>query len=178
LVFGGPFRGVPARRRRQATWALAPALLIQLRLFAALERRMRATGGPGIIPFELAGTPERTRRIIDVWGPDGRRAARQSLLLDYAFPPTYACLQALGCMATGDRYRAGGRSVLAAAGGPLAWGQLAAAGFDYVENTALLLTLAGRDSRAPALARRAALAKFALLFAGWSYMLFGVTVRR
>lgn len=175
---GGPFRGVPAYRRRQATWGLAAALLIQLRLFAALERRMRATGGPGIIPFELAGTPERARRIIDLWGSDGRRAARRSLLLDYAFPPTYASLQALGCTAVGDRYRARGRRVLAAGGGPLAWGQLAAAGFDYVENTALLLILVGRDGRAPALARRAALAKFALLFAGWSYMLLGFTARQ
>lgn len=139
---------------------------------------MRATGGPGIIPFELAGTPERARRIIDLWGSDGRRAARRSLLLDYAFPPTYASLQALGCTAVGDRYRARGRRVLAAGGGPLAWGQLAAAGFDYVENTALLLILVGRDGRAPALARRAALAKFALLFAGWSYMLLGFTARQ
>ena len=139
---------------------------------------MRDTGGPGIIPFELAGTPERARRIIDVWGSDGRRAARRSLLLDYAFPPTYACLQALGCMVTGDRYGTGGRRLLAAGGSLLAWGQLAAAGFDYVENTALLLILAGRDGRAPALARRAALAKFALLFAGWSYMLLGFTARR
>jgi hypothetical protein len=147
-------------------------------LFAALERRMRGTGGPGIIPFELAGTPERARRIIDIWGSDGRRAARRSLLLDYAFPPTYACLQALGCMATADRCRASGLRVLAAGGGPLAWSQLAAAGFDYVENTALLLILAGRDGRAPALARRAALAKFALLFAGWSYMLLGLSARR
>lgn len=139
---------------------------------------MRDTGGPGIIPFELAGTPERARRITDVWGSDGRRAARRSLLLDYAFPPTYACLQALGCTVTGDRYRAGGRRVLAAGAGPVAWGQLAAAGFDYVENTALLLILAGRDGRAPAVARRAALAKFGLLFAGWSYMLLAFTARR
>jgi hypothetical protein len=139
---------------------------------------MRATGGPGIITFELAGTPERARRITDVWGSDGRRAARRSLLLDYAFPPTYACLQALGCTVTGDRYGARGRRVRAAGGGALAWGQLAAAGFDYVENTALLLILAGRDGRTPALARRAALAKFALLFAGWGYMLLGFTARR
>lgn len=138
---------------------------------------MHDSGGPGIIPFELAGTAERANRIIDAWGSDGRRAARRSLLLDYAFPPTYAGLQALGCTATGDRYRAGGRSALAAGGGPLAWGQLAAAGFDYVENTALLLILAGRNGRLPVLARRAALVKFALLFAGWSYMLLGVTVR-
>jgi hypothetical protein len=158
-------------------WALAGAALVQLGLFATLERRMRATGGPGIIPFELAGTPERAKRITDTWGPDGLRAARRSLLLDYLFPPTYASLQALACSATADRFAENGRRALAAWGGSLAWGQLAAAGFDYAENTALLLILAGRDRRLPELARRAALAKFALLFAGWGYMLTGIPIR-
>ncbi len=156
-------------------WALGVAVLVQLRSFLPLERRMRNTGGPGIIPFELAGTPARARRIMDTWGPEGRRAARLSLLRDYAFPPTYASLQALGCTATARAFAEAGRHELAACGGPLAWGQLATAGFDYIENTALLLILTRRDGRLPALARRAALAKFALLFAGWGYMLLGVT---
>lgn len=46
---------------------------------------------------------------------------------------------------------------------------------DYVENTALLLILSGRDGALPALARRAALTKFALVFAGWTYLLLGVS---
>jgi hypothetical protein len=171
---GVPFRSLPTRQRRHVTRALAAGVLVQLGFFVALERRMRNTGGPGIIPFELAGTAERAKRITDTWGPDGLRAARFSLLLDYAFPPTYAPLQALGCTAVAEGFAQGGRPVLAASGAPLAWGQLAAAGFDYVENTALLLILAGRDGALPAIARRAALAKFALLFAGWGYMLLGV----
>lgn len=176
-MLDGPFRRVPTRQRRHAIRGLVLAVLVQLRVFAALERRMRDTGGPGIIPFELAGTPERTSRIIDTWGPEGGSAAKRSLLLDYAFPPTYASLQALGCTATADRCAESGRPALAAWGGSLAWSQLAAAGFDYIENTALLLILSGRDGRLPALARRAALAKFALLFAGWGYLLIGVTAR-
>jgi hypothetical protein len=59
--------------------------------------------------------------------------------------------------------------------GPVAWAQLAAALFDYVENTALLAILAGRDGNLPALARRAALTKFALLYGGWAYILLGLT---
>ena len=158
-------------------WALTVGVLVQLRLFLSLERRMRRSGGPGIIPFELAGAPERATRIMDTWGPAGRSAARHSLLLDYAFPPTYASLQALGCTATAEAAAERGRRALAAWGGPIAWGQVAAAGFDYIENTALLLILAGRDGSLPALARRAALAKFALLFTGWGYMLLGVRRR-
>ena len=175
MALRGPFEGLPSPERRRVVSALAAAVIVQLRFFRALERRMRDTGGPGIIPFELAGTPERARRITDTWGPQGRRAARLSLLLDYAFPPTYASLQALGCTAAADRCAASGRRALAAWGGSLAWSQLAAAGFDYIENTALLLNLAGRDGRLPGLARRAALAKFSLLFAGWGYMLLGIT---
>jgi hypothetical protein len=154
--------------------ALAAGVIVQLGFFLPLERRMRDTGGPGIIPFELAGTAERAGRIVDTWGPEGLRAARLSLLLDYAFPPTYASLQALVSNAIAERFADGERTALATSGVLLAWGQLAAAGFDYVENTALLLVLAGRDGHLPAIARRAALAKFALLFAGWGYMLLGV----
>lgn len=54
--------------------------------------------------------------------------------------------------------------------------QLTAAGFDYVENSALLLVLASRDGRLPAIARRAALIKFALLYAGWGYIAAGLVI--
>jgi hypothetical protein len=154
---------------------LVAAELAQLGPLLALERRMKRAGGPGIIPFELAGSSEKADQITDAWGSDGRAAARLSLLLDYPFPATYAPLHSLGCSAVADSLARQGRGTLASVGGPLAWGQLAAAIFDYVENTALLLILAGRDGGLPALARRAALIKFALLYAGWGYMLLGLT---
>jgi hypothetical protein len=135
---------------------------------------MKRTGGPGIIPFELAGTPAKANRILDAWGDEGRAAARRSLILDYPFPATYALLHAIACTAVSDRFKERGRSALADAGAPLAWAQLAAAIFDYVENTALLLNLSGRHKRLPAIARRAALTKFALTYAGWGYVLLGI----
>lgn len=171
---GAPFAALAKKNRRRAMWALAGAEFAQLLAFGVLERRMKRTGGPGIIAFELAGSPERAQRITEAWGDDGRSAARLSLLLDVPFPATYALLQALACTATADGFADRGQRALGAAGAPLAWGQLAAAGFDYVENTALLLILSGRDGALPALARRAALTKFALVFAGWTYLLLGV----
>ncbi len=156
---GAPFAALAKKNRRRAMWALAGAEFAQLLVFGVLERRMKRTGGPGIIAFELAGSLERAQRITEAWGYDGRSAARLSLLLDVPFPATYALLQALACTATADGFADRGQRALAAAGGPLAWGQLAAAGFDYVENTALLLILSGRDGALPALARRAALTK-------------------
>lgn len=161
------------KRRRGALLLLAVALAAQLRGFLSFERAMKRTGGPGIIQFELAGTTDRARAILDRWGPAGQAAARKSLLLDYAFPPSYALFQALACDAIAVGLAARSRSFMAGVGLPIAWAQLAAAGFDYVENTALLVMLAGRDQRAPRVARRAALLKFALISLGQSYIVVG-----
>ena len=53
-----------------------------------LERRMRRSGGPGIIPFELAGSASRAEDIMTRWGSDGQRAARLSLWLDFGYMAT------------------------------------------------------------------------------------------
>lgn len=58
---------------------------------AVLDRRMQASGGPGIIPFELAG-PTRSEAILHAWGNEGRRAARASLMLDFPFLLAYTTL--------------------------------------------------------------------------------------
>lgn len=145
--------------------------VLQLRAFLQLEAQMKRTGGPGIIAFELAGSPGRAREIVETWGAQGTDAARRSLWLDYLFPPTYAAVQALACSSAIDGFAARGRRSLASAGGPIAWAQPVAAGFDFVENTALLGVLAGRYERLPRLARRAALVKFALSSLGLGYIL-------
>src|SRR6201996_3643450 len=58
-------------------------------VMSILERRMRATGGPGIIPFELAGSGFRAEQIMAQWGRDGERAARISTWLHFGYQPTY-----------------------------------------------------------------------------------------
>jgi hypothetical protein len=163
--------------RRRAIRRLVAAQLALLAPLLAQERTMRQTGGPGIIPFELAGTPERTSRILRTWGEQGRSAARRSLILDYPYLATYAPLQALLCTAAGDSLHQRGRRTAAAASPALAWGQLAAGAFDAIENTALLAILAGRNGRLPALARRCASAKFGLLTLGWAYILLALAAR-
>jgi predicted hotdog family 3-hydroxylacyl-ACP dehydratase len=64
-------------------------------LMFVLERGMKSTGGPGIIPFELAGTEARATQIMDSWGERGRRAARTSLRLDFGYAASYGVLTAL-----------------------------------------------------------------------------------
>ena len=158
--------------------AAALFALTNAALFAPLavaERRMKATGGPGIIPFELAGTPERSQRMLDTWGEEGQAAARTSLLLDFGYLVTYTGLGVIGCLAAADAFEDAGWSPLAAAGGGLAIAQVAAGACDAAENTTLLQILrhgtgAGRPARARAFAR----AKFALLGAVWTYGALGL----
>jgi hypothetical protein len=166
-----PFPNLGRSARARAMWALAAAELAQLGPLLSAEREMKASGGPGILAFELAGSPERAERMLGKWGARGQRAARTSLLLDFPFPATYALLHCLACTTAGERHSERGRTRLAAAAPALAWAQLAAALFDYLENCSLLLVLAGARGRVPAAARNAALSKFALLFAGWAYLL-------
>lgn len=162
------------RVNRRAFWIFGAGQILLLVPLLALERRMLRTGGPGIIPFELAGTPERSRKIMDTWGPDGQSAARLSLLLDYPFLVTYSGLGLTGSGAASDALRRRGATALADAGRVIGMMHLAAGAFDAAENTTLLGILAGRNGRLPALARAFASAKFGLLTVGWLYGAFGL----
>ncbi len=142
--------------------AATAALLVPL---AVLDRRMQRAGGPGIIPFELVGTPERAAAVMDAWGEEGRRAARLSLLLDFPFLAAYS----------------GFNVALAQALGSSRWAAVAvgAGACDAVENAALLGVLHGRGAgRLPAVARAFAVAKFGLLGAGWVHAATRIATRR
>ena len=136
-----------------ATAALAVPLVI-------LDRRMQATGGPGIIPFELAG-PGRSDEVLATWGPDGRRAARASLVLDFPYLLAYTTLNVRLTERAGERLPAHR---------PIAAVQIAAGACDAIENAALLaVVVRGGDARLAAVARTAARTKFAGLATGWLY---------
>ena len=130
---------------------------------------MQATGGPGIIPFELAG-PDRSKEILSKWGAEGQRAARASLLLDFPYLIAYT---ALGVQLIGRAREAFGErdaSTLEAVGPLVAAVQVAAGACDAVENAALLGVVArGGDARLASVARSAARMKFAGLLVGVLY---------
>jgi hypothetical protein len=155
-------------------WAAGIGQVALLTVLLPQERRMRRTGGPGIIGFELAGNPERSQRIMARWGEEGRAAARASLLLDFPYLVTYAVLQSAACNSAGDALRRGGWPPLARWAPLIARAQFAAAAFDATENLSLLGVLGNRSPRLPALARACAQAKFALLLVGWSYAAAGL----
>lgn len=129
-----------------------------------LEGRMRDAGGPGVIPFELAGTAAEAESILDRWGPDGRRAARRSMWLDFGYMTSYGVL--LGLLVDRRRRRRVHHSWVPA----LAAGAVAA---DAIEGVALLRVLDRRNIAANA--RRAQIAasvKFAVIAAAPGYAVY------
>ncbi|MEV3903714.1 hypothetical protein AB0K11_15420 [Mycobacterium sp. NPDC050551] len=149
---------IPDARIRYAT----AAFLGYTALMMVLERRLRRTGGPGIIPFELARTPARADSIMTRWGPRGRRTARTSLWLDFGYMATYGVLAGLLV----DR----ARRVLGHPPTPVLLVVGAVAG-DAIEGVSLLNVLSGNQIAVHT--RRAHLAasiKFALLAAAGGYV--------
>jgi membrane protein implicated in regulation of membrane protease activity len=130
-----------------------------------LERRMRATGGPGIIPFELAGNASRAETIMARWGSAGQRVARLSLWLDFGYMTTYSTLTAL--LVNRARRRCGHPAALTAM-------VLVAVAADATEGVSLLKVL--NHTRVGLHARRAqiaALIKFAILGGTLGYLAAG-----
>jgi hypothetical protein len=132
-------------------------------VMTVLERRMRATGGPGIISFELAGSGFRAEQIMAQWGCDGERAARASMWLDFGYMTTYGALAAL--LVERARRRRGHPRALTSV-------VAAAVAGDAIEGFSLLKVLDGEhvDSYARR-ARASALVKFAALAGALGYVL-------
>lgn len=147
-----------SRRLKAATVAFVVYAAVML----VPERSMRHAGGPGIIPFELAGKASRAEEIMNRWGPDGQRAARLSLWLDFGYMATYGTLTAL--LVDRARRRRGHSAALPALVG------IAVAG-DAVEGVALLKVLdRNRLAASARIAQIAALTKFAVLSGALGYV--------
>ena len=61
--------------------------------------------GVGIIELEFTGTSAQAEQHYEELGPDGRSAARTSLLLDYPYLVAYGLFLAGACVAVADRGR-------------------------------------------------------------------------
>lgn len=163
--------------RRGAALALAGAYASLSAVMFRQETAMKVEGGPGIVGFELAGSVERVDAILHAWGDRGAAAARRSLLIDYAVLGSYSPLMAILCSDAAERLRSQGRDRLSALGPLVSRAQLVAGACDAVENSALLAVLSGRRGALPAIARRSAQTKFALLSAGGIYLTLAVASR-
>jgi len=130
------------------------------------ERRLRATGGPGIVGLQLARDPEQAAAVLAAWGPTGRQVARRQTWVDFGYLKTYG--YAGVCAAELLRRRTSEGSGWDRTGRVVRWLPVVAATCDAVENVLLLRTLSLSAGAAPSrgrvrATRAAATTKFALL---------------
>lgn len=129
-----PLEFLPLQLRRSFFFVFLALTVLIFGIFGALEKPLQPNG---IVPFELAGTVERSQAIIDSWSGNARLTAAFGLGFDYLFMPVYALTLSLGLLlAWHDKP---GR--FHAVSVWLGWGALFAALFDAVENYALLRIL-------------------------------------
>lgn len=163
--------------RRRGLIASGIATVILLLAMSPAEERMKDTGGPGMVPFELTGGQDKADEILAEWGDEGQDAARESLWIDFGFLLAYGTFLTLALAAIRDLAKQRGWRRLAAVGVVVvSFGAIGAA-FDAVENICLLLTLDGVGAALPLLATIFAACKFILLAVAIVYLLAGLAMR-
>jgi hypothetical protein len=168
---------MPTVTRRRCLIAAGIATTILFVAMLPAENRMKDTGGPGVVPFELAGSQDRADEILAEWGEEGQDAARESLWIDFGFLLAYGGLLTLAAAAVRDLAGRRGWARLATIGRVVvACGALVAA-FDALENVCLLLTLDEAGPAFPVMATTFAACKFALLAVAIAYIGAGLIMR-
>lgn len=164
----------PSTRAVAIITLLALAATIVVRNQFAEAERILSAHGYGIVPYELAFTPQRVEAILEAWGPEVEPYARQELLIDFAFMPSYAFLFAGLTLLVARLAPAG---ALRRAGLWMVLLPFIAAVLDALEN-AMLLSMLGRAgaiaAAPPLVAGVAASLKFGLLALALVYCLIGV----
>jgi hypothetical protein len=124
-------------------WYLGLATAVLMAAGPAMQRiertRLRNEVAPKnpILQWQRMGTKAAMDRLVAAWGPDGRRAARWTLLLDFAFLAAYGLMLTL-LSSVGARYlRLSGSAGAANVWAVGAWVALAAPALDAVENVLL-----------------------------------------
>jgi hypothetical protein len=172
-----PFQSWPRSHRRQIFAVLAIAALLPS-ILGTITKPLHEDepGGESIIEFELAGSVDRANEILDTWRAEGvLDDAKAIQIFDLVYPLIYAAALAGGCVAAAGAWRRRGRARLAAAGIAMAWLAFAAAGFDYVENAGLAVSLWDEPASPwPQIAFGAAVLKFAAIAVTLLYGLSGI----
>lgn len=144
-------------------------LMITLQFLNAALVTGAAPGG--IVSYEFVANLDEARTILNAWSPRQQLYAAFSLGLDYLFMPAYALLLAGLCRVIARRQNA---PFLTSLGNHLAVGQFVAAGFDVLENVALIQLLLGSEqSFWPPLSYGSASIKFTLVTLGILYIVAG-----
>ena len=127
----------------------------------------------GIVSFEFAGDVAGAQAIMASWRHELRVLAGLNLGFDYVFMIAYGGAIGLGCVLVAQRWNEE-QNKFRLIGYLLAWGSIAAAVLDAVENYALIRMLLGSlKSMWPVVAKWCAGVKFVLVGLGLLYILGG-----
>jgi len=173
-----PLLSLDLRHRNTLFWVSFAASIAIMAVMGVIGEPLVTPQAPlGIVSFELAGTPNQVKLILDSWDERAQQYAAFSLGFDYLFMLAYSTAIGLGCLLAAAAIRSLAWP-LAALGVPLAWGMWLGALFDVVENLSLtLILLAGATANAwPIIALYCALIKFGLIFLGLVYGFYGLVV--
>jgi hypothetical protein len=171
-----PLQRWPRNHRRLAFVCVAVVTVLPLLLGAIVHPLHEdKPGGEDVVAFELAGSVDRAQEILTTWRTEGViNEAKAIQVFDLIYPFIYAGALAGGCIAAAGSWRRLGRERIATVGIAMAWVALAAAGFDYVENLGLDISLWGNSTSPwPEVSRVAAQLKFAAIYLTLAYGLSG-----
>ena len=152
---------------RQRLWLSGLLALGLFLVLGVIDERIKESGGPGVVSFELEFTTDNARETLNEWGASGQDDARLSLWLDYLFLVAYAAFFSLAIRALVDALGWRRWSFLATF-------PIAAAVCDAIENAGLLMTIEQNgDQPWPLLAGIFATIKFLLLAPAQLFVLVG-----
>ncbi len=164
--------------RKQLLIASGVAMAIPWIVLVVIDKDLEATGGPGIVGLEFAGSRGQVVEFMAEWGDHGVYLARLSLWLDFGFMVAYGAFLTLASLATRDFARERGLPALAKAGIAAPYLAVGAALFDVAENIVWLLALGGHAGEAgPPFATACASIKFLLLALVILYCAWGLVSR-
>lgn len=170
-----PFERWPRTRRRLALICAIVAAVLPTLGAVLLKPLHEDRTGEGIIEFELAGSVEKAEKILATWREQG--VVEEAAFIqgfDLFYPLIYAAALAGGCVAAAGVWRRMGSPGVASIGIAMAWVAFLAAGFDYVENLGLNISLLDEPATPwPQLAFAAALGKFTAITLALLYALSG-----
>lgn len=158
----------------RVVWLLVVSALVMSAMMQVIGGPLQTSAAPaGIVSFEFAGTLENAQQMLASWDQEQQVRAGLSLGLDYLFLVIYSTAIALACFRVAGRWGTV-QPLLAATGLWLGRGQWLAAGLDALENVALIYLLLGsQNSLWAPLAWGCAAVKFAIVAAGFLYVLLG-----
>ena len=177
LLLRHPFDFIPPGWWPRFFWLLIGLNILLMIAFSVTGAPLTTEAAPyGVVSFELAGSVGKAEEILASWDANAQLRAAFSLGLDFLFMVAYASTIAFGCGMAAQVLRRCGWP-FARWGNWLAWSVILAALLDVVENLALIIFIFGTETSPwPEIARWCAVSKFALVFVGIVYVIYGGVV--